>query len=418
MHQTHHKKVPASKSRTKSESLQDDASSDTRQPPRHDITPQRPRSTTSIVELESPTLPQQPITTPVSHLDDTVVIKFQDTWNKHFQGERGVFGPVAASGWLSRPGKINSVQQHEHAKIEQSLQVVAPRHRQPPTKLPSFVIPSFPIDPFLSRSLLPPIFRATETSTTGASAINEAVQSRDLVPLNYFKEAVHSKDLVPLNSFKDGKLVPSGNSIKVDTSSPDHKERLQQDDTVATRGGPFNPMEASDPAASEESISGYRSTTRVSSVDCNHDSREPSPDGSSEDIDTWREHFLLELIKTPYGPSEKEVRDRIQFFRNPSGMTQAELDEARKQYERVCYRQCDRSLGPFEIDGRPETYQLDRIKCWVNFNMHLIGTPPVWPKDYDSVCTKKELLDAGSFAQDDDAVSEYTIESVTASNFG
>ena len=305
--------------------------------------------------------------------------------------------------WLSRPPKNNLVQQREHAKNEESLQVVAPRHLQPPTNLPSFVIPSFLTDQFLSRFLLPQIFRTTDTSTTGASAMNEAVQSRDLVPLNYFK---------------DGRLVTSWNSIKVDTSSPDHKERLQADDTAATRGGPFNPMEASDPAASEESISGHQSTTRVSNVDCNDGSRESSPDDSSEDIDAWREHFLLEFIKLPYGPSEKEVRDCVQFFRSRSGMTQDELDEARKQYERVCYRQSPRSLAPFEIDGRPETYQLDRIKCWVNFNLHLTGRHTAWPKDYNSVCTKQELRDADRFAQDDDAVSEYTIQSVTASNFG
>ena len=34
----------------------------------------------------------------------------------------------------------------------------------------------------------------------------------------------------------------------------DHKERLQEDDTAATRGGASNPMVASDAAASEESI--------------------------------------------------------------------------------------------------------------------------------------------------------------------
>ena len=353
--------------------------------------------------MQSPSLPQQPTTTPVSHLDDTAVTKSQNTLSKHFQRERGVFRPVAVVDWLSRPPKNNLVQQREHAKTEESLQVVAPRHLQPPTNLPSFVIPSFLTDPFLSRFLLPPIFRTTDTSTTGASAMNEAVQSRDLVPLNYFK---------------DGRLATSWNSIKVDTSSADHKERLQADDTAATRGGPFNPMEASGPAASEESISGYQSTTRVSNVDCNDGSRESSPADLSEDTDAWREHFLLEFIKLPYGPSEKEVRDHIQFFRSRSGMTQDELDEARKQYERVCYRQSPRSSGPFEIDGRPETYQLDRIKCWVNFNLHLTGRHPAWPKDYNSVCTKQELRDADLFAQDDDAVSEYTIQSVTASNFG
>lgn len=353
--------------------------------------------------MQSPSLPQQPNTTSVSHLNDTAVPKSQNTLSNHSQRERGVFGPVAAFGRLSRPPKNNLVQQREHAKNEESLQVAAPRHLQPPINLPSFVILSLPTDPFLSRSLLPLIFRTTDTSTIGASAMNEAVQSRDLVPLNYFK---------------DGRLVTSWNYIKVDTSSPDHKERLQEDDTAATSGGPFNPIEASDPAASEESICGYQSTTRVSNVDCNDGSRESSPDDSSEDIDTWREHFLLEFIKLPYGPSEKEVRDRIQFFGSRSGMTQDELDEARKQYERVCYRQSPRSLGHFEIDGRPETYQLDRIKCWVNFNLHLIGRHPAWPKDYNSVCTKKELLDAYLFAQDDDAFSEYTIQSETASTFG
>lgn len=401
MHQTHHNRNPASKSQTKSGSLQDDASRDTRRPPRFGVTPQRPRSTASTVQ--SPSLPQQPNTTSVSHLNDTAAPKSQNTLSKHSQRERGVFGPVAAFGRLSRPPKNNLVQQREHAKNEESLQVAAPRHLQPPTNLPSFVILSLPTDPFLSRSLLPLVFRTTDTSTIGASAMNEAVQSRDLVPLN---------------SFKDGRLVTCWNSIKVDTSSPDHKERLQEDDTAATRGGPFNPIEASDPAASEESISGYQSTPRVSNVDCNDGSRESSPDDSSEDIDTWREHFLLEFIKLPYGPSEKEVRDRIQFFGSRSGMTQDELDEARKQYERVCYRQSPRSLGHFEIDGRPETYQLDRIKCWVNFNLHLIGRHPAWPKDYNSVCTKKELLDAYQFAQDDDAFSEYTIQSETASTFG
>ena len=450
MHQMHHNRVPANRSQTKSGSLQDNASRDTRRPPRQGVTPQRPRSTASALESPtppmrrtqfkmasasmskatndsvpedaprfvqrhpnqrtpsqrplsaapsqgSPVLLQQPTTTPVSYLNNAAVPKSQHTLSKYFQRERGVLGPVEA---FSRPPKNDLVQQREQAK-NKALQVVAPRHRQPPTNLPSSILSSFLTHPFPSRSLLPPIFRAADTPTTGASAIDESLQSRDPVPLNYFK---------------DGRLVLSGSSIKVGTSLPDHKERLQEDDTAATRGSPSNPTVASDPAASEESTSSDQPTVRQSTADCNDGSRESSPDDASEEIDTWREHFLLEIIKLPYGPSEKEIRHRIRFFHNHSGMTQDELDEARKPYERVCYRQTPRSIEPFEIDGRPETYQLDRIKCWVNFDQHLIGRHPAWPKDYNPVCTKKELLDAELFAQDDDAFSEYTTQSVTASS--
>ena len=82
----------------------------------------------------------------------------------------------------------------------------------------------------------------------------------------------------------------------------------------------------------------------------------------------------------------------------------------------MCYRQSSGITKPCEIDGRPETYQLDQIKYWVNFDLHLTGRHPVWPKDYDPICTKKELLDAELFAEDDDAFSVYTTQSVTTSS--
>ena len=345
----------------------------------------------------SPAQPQQPTTAPVSHLNNAAVPKSQHTLSRYLQHHRGALRPVAASARVSRPPKNDLVQQRQQAKNE-ALQMIALRHQPPPTNLPSFILPSFLAYPFPSRSLLPPILRAADIPQTGASAIDDSLQSRDLVPLNYFK---------------DIRLVPSGSSTKVDNSLPDHQESLQEDDTAATRGGPSNPIMASDPAASEQPTSGDQSPIRQSNADCNDGSREPSPDDASEEIETWRERFLLEFINLAYGPSEKEIRQRIQFFHNHSGMTQDELDEARKPYERVCYRQSARSILPFEIDGRPETYQLDRIKCWVNFDLHLVGTHPVWPKDYVPVCTKKELLDAELFARDDDALSEYTMQSVT-----
>ena len=95
-------------------------------------------------------------------------------------------------------------------------------------------------------------------------------------------------------------------------------------------------------------------------------------------------------------------------------MTQDEVNLARKPYERVCYRQSPRINEPFQIDGRPETYQLDRIKRWVNLDMHL--RHPLWPKDYVPVCTKKELQEAELHAQDDDAFSVYTMLTETASS--
>ena len=207
-----------------------------------------------------------------------------------------------------------------------------------------------------------------------------------------------------------------GSSTKADTSSLDHKERLQEDDTAATRVGASNSTVASDSAASEESTIANQPTIRQSIADYDDDSQESSHHDDAKEINAWRELFLLEFIKLPYGPSEKEIRQRIRFFHHHSGMTQNELDEERKRYERICYRQSPRSIKPFEIDGRPKTYQLDRIKCWVNFDQHLIGRHPAWPKDYNPVCTKKELLDAELFAHDDDTFSEYTTQSVTASS--
>ena len=281
------------------------------------------------------------------------------------------------------------------------LQVVASRQRQPPTDLRFSILSPFLTHPFAPWSLLPPMFRAADTPTTDASAIDESLQSRDPVPLD---------------EFKDDRLVLLPSSIKVDTLFSDDTERLQENDAAATRDGPPDPIVASDPAASEEFTSGDQPDIEQSTTVYNDSSRESSPDDASEEIDNWRERFLLEFSKLPYGPSEIEIRERIQFFHHSSGMTQYELNEARKPYERVCYRRSPRSLEPFSIDGRPETYQLDRIKTWVNFDLHLVSRHSVWPEGYDPVCTMAELQDAELFAQDDDAFSEYTMQSVTASS--
>ena len=246
IHQTYHNRFPASRSQTKSVSLQDDASKDTRRRPSRGITPQRPRSTASTLasptplmrptqskvtsagpsnatgdsvpedepqfvrqdpnqrtpsqrplsaapSQESPVLLQRSTTVPISRPKNAAISKSRHTLSDYFQRERGVIKSLAAQSRVSRLSENDLVQQGEQAK-NRALQVVIPRHRQPPTNLSSFILSSFLPHPFPSRSLPPPIVRVTDTSTPGASAIDGSLQLGVPVPLHYFK---------------DGKLVSS-----------------------------------------------------------------------------------------------------------------------------------------------------------------------------------------------------------------
>ena len=392
----------------------DDASRDTRRPPRQATAAQRAVYASSSQGSQ---------------------------FTKDLQRQRSMPRAMAASGGVStKPAEDDLGQQRGQAQM-----VVAPHHQQPPANPPDFIIPSFLSSPIRSTSLLPQYSPPADTLTTSTSAIDDSLQSRDLDPFRSLllpkfgaadapttgpatiDKSLESRQLVPLNYFKDNGLGPLESSLKDDTLLPDHKDRLQEDDTAATSSGASNPMVASDLVAPEESTSGDQrqslrrsraGSSHISTTDYNDSVRESFPDDASEELDTWREQFILEFITLPYGPSEEEIRRRIHFFQDHSGMTQDEIDEARKPYERVCYRQSPRSNEPFLIDGRIETYELDRIKCWVNFNRHLTRRHPAWPEHYQPICTEGELLNALVYAQDDDAVSMYTTQSVTASSLG
>lgn len=179
-------------------------------------------------------------------------------------------------------------------RSEQALQAFTPLCRESLINLPPPVLSSFHTRPFPSGSQTPPVSRPIVIPITGTSCIEGSRQSRDLVASNYLD---------------DGRLSPSWSAITADTLLPDYRRYLQ-----------------------EEPIDGQ------ATADCNDGSQESWPDDASEDLDVWRENFLVELINLPHAPSKEDIVRRVEFFDCSSGMTEDEVNLARKPYERVCYR--------------------------------------------------------------------------------
>ena len=101
----------------------------------------------------------------------------------------------------------------------------------------------------------------------------------------------------------------------------------------------------------------------------------------------------------------------IQFLPDER-ISKRSLDADQRRYERGCFSKRESFTESFSIFGRLETEQFDRLKCWVQFNLHMMYYGHVWPDGYEPVSSAGELK---QLEDDDDLSSIFELWSVADS---
>ena len=160
------------------------------------------------------------------------------------------------------------------------------------------------------------------------------------------------------------------------------------------------------------------SSTSVSEPDA--DKEYPASDTTISDttmdtdtgINHWRRGFIARILKWKCKrgcPKVEVILRMIQFL--PNGrISKDSLDAEQRRYERRCASQRETVSEFVPIYGRPETQQLDLLKCWVHFNMHLMyGHGRIWPDEYQVISSDAELQEKHD---EDNLSSNFDLETV------
>ena len=173
---------------------------------------------------------------------------------------------------------------------------------------------------------------ATSTCPENTSVVAESPRSRELVRSNHLNSPTTRTDTSAVNnSFLSRELITPGYFSSPEASSSNRapsrlslrSSRVESLRVTASKyGDEFHDLTTSN--TSDDSFEDYISS---------NDQRI-----NLETLEVWREQFIRDFVKPPYTLKEDKVRRRIRYFPSPNGMTQDEIKETRRPYERVYYR--------------------------------------------------------------------------------
>ncbi len=129
-------------------------------------------------------------------------------------------------------------------------------------------------------------------------------------------------------------------------------------------------------------------------------SRAPLPIVCSFDAENNEEpigwHLRQEIES--WGKLVPERWEDYLVFRPLSERSPKELAKERRRLEEVCAEKRVLDVQPFRVYGTRESFDYDRLKCWVLFNQHLHDDD--WPKGY--VQAPMEELSDGNYKEEDE----------------
>ena len=102
----------------------------------------------------------------------------------------------------------------------------------------------------------------------------------------------------------------------------------------------------------------------------------------------YKEVLLQEALRYPYALKDIAKMKRYLCFddeEDPNALKIPAADTIKKEwinYERHVLKGNIRETQPIRVYGTSELYELDRLKCWVNFNSHKDDSRKPWPPRY------------------------------------
>lgn len=120
----------------------------------------------------------------------------------------------------------------------------------------------------------------------------------------------------------------------------------------------------------------------------------PSPKDHRAVRTECKERLFLEAKKWSYSPDNKTLK-RLLCFDDDDDERAHRIPPPdiliwdQRRYEKHVRAQHERHTLPIRVYGTPALYELDRLKCWVNLNMHRDDHKNPWPPGY--ICISSEL---------------------------
>lgn len=146
--------------------------------------------------------------------------------------------------------------------------------------------------------------------------------------------------------------------------------------------------QATSPEKGKEKISRLGASPTIPSVTPAPKNSELSLSDRKVSRRKYKEELLREALGYPYALKDIAIMKKYLRFdddEDPNALKIPAADMIKKEwinYERHVLKGNSRETQPIRVYGTSELYELDRLKCWVNFNSHKDDSRNPWPPRY------------------------------------